>query len=115
MNNTGGVSGMAIVIQHFSPEIAIGPLMLIINILFLITGYALIGRNFGSKTVYSSLMLSSMVWLLDKIYPINSLLPKKPCLNFLKLFLRNRFHTQNILGPALETYPTAASVSEFAS
>jgi uncharacterized membrane-anchored protein YitT (DUF2179 family) len=68
---TGGVSGMAIVIQHFSPEIAIGPLMLIINILFLITGYALIGRNFGSKTVYSSLTLSSMVWLLDKIYPIN--------------------------------------------
>jgi uncharacterized membrane-anchored protein YitT (DUF2179 family) len=68
---TGGVSGMAIVIQHFSPGIAIGPWMLMINILFLIIGYALIGRNFGSKTVYSSLALSSMVWLLSKLYPLS--------------------------------------------
>lgn len=67
---TGGVSGLAIVIGHFFPKISIGPLMLIINILLLIIGYALIGRNFGSKTVYSSIVLSSMVWLLDKIYPL---------------------------------------------
>jgi uncharacterized membrane-anchored protein YitT (DUF2179 family) len=67
---TGGVSGMAIVIGHFFPKISVGPLMLIINILLLITGYALIGRNFGSKTIYSSIALSSMVWLLDKIYPL---------------------------------------------
>jgi uncharacterized membrane-anchored protein YitT (DUF2179 family) len=67
---TGGVSGLAIVIQHFFPKISIGPLMLMINILLLITGYALIGRNFGSKTVYSSFALSSMVWLLGKAYPL---------------------------------------------
>jgi uncharacterized membrane-anchored protein YitT (DUF2179 family) len=81
---TGGVSGLAIVIQHFSPKIAIGPLMLIINILFLITGYAMIGRNFGSKTVYSSFALSSMVWLLSKLCPIT-----KPFTNdtMLELFL----------------------------
>jgi uncharacterized membrane-anchored protein YitT (DUF2179 family) len=68
---TGGVSGIAIVIQHFSPGINVGPWMLIINILFLIIGYTLIGRNFGSKTVYSSLALSGMVWLLGKMRPIN--------------------------------------------
>ena len=68
---TGGVSGIAIVAQHFFPgSQAVGPLMLVINILFLIAGYAMIGRNFGSKTVYSSLVLSGMVWLLDKIYPM---------------------------------------------
>ena len=69
---TGGVSGLAIVIRHFFPRIAVGPLMLIINILLLIAGYALIGRIFGSKTVYSSFALSGMVWLLGKIYPVNT-------------------------------------------
>ncbi len=68
---TGGVSGIAIVTQHFSPNINVGPIMLIINILFLVAGYAMIGRNFGSKTVYSSLMLSAMVWFLDRIFPMN--------------------------------------------
>jgi uncharacterized membrane-anchored protein YitT (DUF2179 family) len=67
---TGGVSGIAIVTQHFSPTVNVGPIMLVINILFLIAGYAMIGRNFGSKTVYSSLVLSGMVWLLDKMYPM---------------------------------------------
>jgi Uncharacterized conserved protein len=67
---TGGVSGIAIVAQHFFPRTNIGPIMLVINILFLFAGYALIGRNFGSKTVYSSFALSGMVWLLDKIYPM---------------------------------------------
>lgn len=69
---TGGVSGLSIVIQHFSPRISVGPLMLIINILLLIAGYILIGRNFGSKTVYSSLALSGMVWLLDKVFPLTA-------------------------------------------
>lgn len=68
---TGGVSGIAIVIQYFLPGITVGPLMLIINILFLFAGYTLIGRNFASKTVYSSLALSSMVWLLGKTFPIS--------------------------------------------
>ena len=68
---TGGVSGLAIVIQRFFPKISVGPLMLIINILLLIVGYSMIGRNFGSRTVYSSFALSGMVWLLDKVYPLS--------------------------------------------
>lgn len=68
---TGGVSGLAIIIGHFYPEISVGPLMLIINILLLIVGFAMIGRNFGSKTVYSSFALSGMVWLFGKIAPMS--------------------------------------------
>jgi uncharacterized membrane-anchored protein YitT (DUF2179 family) len=68
---TGGVSGMAIVIRYFFPAISVGPLMLMINILLLVSGYALIGRNFGSKTVYSSFVLSGMVWLLDQTFPMD--------------------------------------------
>ncbi len=67
---TGGVSGLAIVIGRFSPGLAVGPLMLIINILLLLVGFAMIGRNFGSKTIYSSFALSGMVWLFGKIAPM---------------------------------------------
>ena len=67
---TGGVSGLAIVIDCLFPKISVGPLMLIINCLLLILGYFLIGWNFGSKTVYSSLALSGMVWLFEHTMPL---------------------------------------------
>lgn len=68
---TGGVSGLAIVIRHFFPGISVGPLMLMINIVLLICGFALIGTSFGSKTVYSSFMLSGTVWVLDRLFPLS--------------------------------------------
>lgn len=69
---TGGVSGVAIIIHYFLPGMAVGPLMLIINIMLLIFGFVAIGRNFTSKTVYSSFALSGMVWFLQKVTPINT-------------------------------------------
>ncbi len=66
----GGVSGLAIVLRYFFPSIPMGPLMLLINILLLIIGFTLIGKSFGSKTVYSSVVLSGMVWLLDQLFPM---------------------------------------------
>lgn len=67
---TGGVSGLAIVLRHFFPNISIGPMMLAINIILLMIGFALIGKSFGSRTVYSSFALSGMVWLLDRLFPM---------------------------------------------
>ena len=66
----GGVSGLAIILRYFFPSVPMGPLMLLINILLLIIGFVLIGKSFGSKTVYSSFALSGMVWLLDNIFPM---------------------------------------------
>jgi uncharacterized membrane-anchored protein YitT (DUF2179 family) len=67
---TGGVSGLAIVLGHFFPDISIGPIMLVINIALMLMGFALIGKSFGSLTVYSSFALSGMVWLLDRLIPL---------------------------------------------
>ncbi len=68
---TGGVSGLAIIIRYFFPGITVGPLMLIINILLLLMGFMMIGRTFASKTVYSSIALSGMVWFLQNVNPIS--------------------------------------------
>lgn len=69
---TGGVSAIAIIADSFFEGLSVGPLMLIINIVFLLMGLALLGLEFTKKTVYSSLALSGMVWALDLLVPLNS-------------------------------------------
>ncbi|MDF2986493.1 MAG: hypothetical protein K0R50_2003 [Eubacterium sp.] len=68
---TGGVSGLAIVFSSFFPKIDVGPMMMIINIILLFVGYFFLGKDFGSKTVYSSFALSGIVWAIQKILPLN--------------------------------------------
>ncbi len=68
---TGGVSGLAIIFSSFFPKIDVGPMMMIINIILMIVGYFFLGKDFGSKTVYSSFALSGIVWAIQKIYPLN--------------------------------------------
>ncbi len=68
---TGGVSGLAIISTSFFPRIDVGPMMLIINISLIIIGYSFLGSDFGSKTVYSSFALSGIVWLIQKVFPLN--------------------------------------------
>ncbi|MCX7771526.1 MAG: YitT family protein [Clostridia bacterium] len=69
---TGGVSGLAIVADHFFPNLSVGPLMMIINVAFLVLGLLLIGVEFTGKTAYSSIVLSGMVWLLDYLLPLKA-------------------------------------------
>ncbi len=69
---TGGVSGLAIIISSFFPRIDVGPMMLIINILLMLVGFLFLGRDFGSKTIYSSFTLSGIVWFTQKTFPIKA-------------------------------------------
>jgi len=62
----GGVMGIAIIINHLIPSISVGTLMLIMNIVLFIVGFAAIGGRFGAKTIYASLGLSGLISLLDK-------------------------------------------------
>jgi uncharacterized membrane-anchored protein YitT (DUF2179 family) len=67
---TGGVSGIAIIINSLLPSFSVGIVMLIINIILLIIGVLYVGFEFGAKTIYSTIVLSLAVWFLEKIYPI---------------------------------------------
>jgi len=69
---TGGVSGVAIIIYKFFPNAPVGLLMLVINIVLVFFGFLFLGRDFGSKTVYSSFVLSGMVWGLERLIPITA-------------------------------------------
>jgi uncharacterized membrane-anchored protein YitT (DUF2179 family) len=67
----GGVSGLAIIIANYVPDIPVGLLMLGMNIILFIIGFLVIGSNFGAKTIYSSLGLSGIIWVLEKFAPIH--------------------------------------------
>jgi uncharacterized membrane-anchored protein YitT (DUF2179 family) len=64
----GGVSGLSIIINHYLPQLSVGLIMLVINIFLLIIGFIFLGAGFGTKTIYASVVLSGIVWVLDKIY-----------------------------------------------
>ena len=69
----GGVSGLAILLGHLIqiPGLTASAFNGIINILFLLLGFALLNRGFGFKTVYCSVLYSLLVQLFELICPMD--------------------------------------------
>lgn len=72
----GGVSGLAIIINHFVPNLPIGLLTLIMNVVLFIVAFFIIGGKFGKKTIYASLVLAALIWLMDFFIAGNMALTK---------------------------------------
>lgn len=70
---TGGVSGLAIIINHFFPDASLtGPAMTVVNLVLVGLGFAFLGPGFGWRTIYGSFALSFMVWGLDLLIPLKA-------------------------------------------
>ena len=75
----GSVAGLAMVIAEFSKMLfgdtmSIANLILVLNIILLIFAYAFIGREFGLKTVYASLVLGPIISIFEKYIPYQTLM-----------------------------------------
>lgn len=68
----GGLTGFVMVLNRFIPGIPRGVMLLVLNILLHILGFFLIGREFGGRTVYASLMLSLMIILAERFVPMEA-------------------------------------------
>lgn len=68
----GGVSGLAILANYFFPKMDVGVFMAIINVAFILLALLTIGRDFGSKTIYSSFALSFFVSLISRVFPMTA-------------------------------------------
>ena len=66
----GGVSGMAVVICRFLPFTA-AQINLFINLLLLLVGFAVLGRNFGLKTAYVTVLSSILLNVFEKMFPMS--------------------------------------------
>lgn len=64
----GSITGLAIVLVNFIP-IPVSAMTLALNILCLVVGFIFIGREFGSKTVFSSLLLPLYLRIFESALP----------------------------------------------
>lgn len=64
----GGVSGLVLVLSHFLP-LPISVMTLILNVILLILAFLFIGREFGTKNIYTSLLLPVYLGIFETILP----------------------------------------------
>lgn len=68
--SVGSIAGLAVVLSNFIP-LSVATLTMLMNIGLLIFGFIFIGRDFGAKTVYTAMMLPTLMGILEKIFPNN--------------------------------------------
>lgn len=66
----GSISALAMVLTNFIP-LKISVITFIMNVVLLVFGFLFIGRDFGAKTVYTSILLPVFLGILEIIFPNN--------------------------------------------
>ena len=66
--SVGSVSGLAVVLSNIIP-LPVSALTMIMNVVLLIVGFVLIGKEFGGKTVYTSILLPAFIALFENVFP----------------------------------------------
>ncbi|WP_300382223.1 YitT family protein [Clostridium sp.] len=62
----GGLTGLAIVITNYVSVLSTGPLVFIMDLFLYIVGFIFLGKNFGVKTIISSLTLAATLTIIEK-------------------------------------------------
>lgn len=78
----GGVTGLAVLLSELT-MIKASTLNFIINMLLLIFGFVFLGKSFGIKTVYVSVLSSVGLSLLDVMCPMTAPLTNQPVLELI--------------------------------
>ena len=66
--SVSSISGLAIVLSNFMP-LPVSAITMIFNVGLLIVGFLTCGREFGAKTVYTSIMLPLFLGIFEKVFP----------------------------------------------
>jgi uncharacterized membrane-anchored protein YitT (DUF2179 family) len=75
----GGVTGMAVILTAVLP-ISASTLTSILNVALLLFGFLFIGRSFGVKTVYVTILMTIELALFELLYPMSAPLTSQPVL-----------------------------------
>lgn len=77
----GGVTGIAIILSPiFGDTVSSGMIVLVVNLILLGVGYLFLGKSFGNRTAYGSILMSLALRILELIAPLNGPLTKEPVL-----------------------------------
>ena len=78
----GGVTGIAVVLSAMSKASA-SSYTFIINMALLVFGFLFLGKSFGAKTVYVSVLTSVGLSALEKLFPMSAPLTTEPVLELI--------------------------------
>lgn len=66
--SVSSISGLGIVLANFVP-LPLSAITMILNVVLLVIGFLTCGREFGAKTVYTSILLPAFIGLFERIFP----------------------------------------------
>ena len=78
----GGVTGIAVVLSAIMPTTP-GNITFIINMALLVLGFIFLGKSFGIKTVYVSVLMSVGLSAAEKWFPMSAPLTSQPVLELI--------------------------------
>lgn len=78
----GGVTGFAVIITKIFP-ISASNFSSIANVILLILGVFILGKNFAIKTTYATLMLSTLLTIFEHLFPLEAPLTDEPMLELI--------------------------------
>lgn len=65
----GSISGLALVFSQLT-GISMSILTFFLNAILLVIGFLLIGKDFGAKTIYTSILLPIFLWIFERLIPV---------------------------------------------
>lgn len=66
--SVSSISGLGIVLSNFVP-LPLSAITMVLNVVLLIIGFFTCGREFGAKTVYTSILLPVFIGLFERLFP----------------------------------------------
>lgn len=66
----GSISGLAMVLAELL-HMQMSTITFILNAVLLLVGFIFIGKEFGAKTIYTSLLLPIFLWIFEQLVPVN--------------------------------------------
>ena len=66
--SVSSISGLGIILTNFIP-LPLSVITMVLNVVLLIIGFITCGREFGTKTVYTSILLPVFIGLFERIFP----------------------------------------------
>ncbi len=78
--SVGSISGLAIVLANFIP-LSVSVITMIFNVGLLAISFVLIGKDFGTKTVYTAILLPIIIGIFEVVFPDNQSIMGDPFLD----------------------------------
>ena len=72
----GSTSGLVVVLANFLP-FRISVMTFALNAVLLILGFLTIGRDFGGKTIYTSILIPFFIGVLEELFPESAVFDRR--------------------------------------